>query len=200
MATDIEYMVRAIRLARKGLYTAHPNPRVGCVIVNNGDIVGEGFHEKAGGPHAEIVALKQAKKQSQGAVVYVTLEPCCHKGKTGPCTDALIKAGVSKVVIGAVDPNPKVAGGGMEALKAAGIEVTQGVLEAQAEALNPGFNMRMRHKRPFIRCKLAMSLDGRTAMESGESKWISGEHARRDVHHLRGQSDAIISGISTVLT
>ncbi len=199
MNNDIKYMAQALKLAEQGLTTCHPNPRVGCVIVSEGEVVGEGWHEKAGGPHAEIVALKQAKKKAANSTVYVTLEPCCFKGKTGPCTQALIKAGVSKVVIAAIDPNPKVSGKGVEALKAAGLEVVQGVLTADAEALNPGFNLRMKEGRPFIRAKLAMSLDGRTAMASGESKWITGESARADVHRFRARSGAIISGIGTVL-
>jgi len=181
MKSDSEYMAQALKLAEKGMFTCHPNPRVGCVIVADGEVVGEGWHEKTGGPHAEIMALKQAKKQASGAVAYVTMEPCCHKGKTGPCTEALIKAGVSKVVMAMQDPNPEVAGKGVDDLRGAGIEVETGVLEAGARALNPGFIMRMLKGRPYIRSKLAMSLDGRTAMASGESKWITGEEARRDV-------------------
>ena len=200
MKSDSEYMSQAIKLAENGMHTCHPNPRVGCVIVNNDEVVGEGWHEKAGGPHAEIVALKQAKKQAQGATVYITLEPCCHKGKTGPCTEALIKAGVSKVIVAMEDPNPDVAGRGLKMLRDAGIETEKGVLEADARALNPGFIMRMENRRPFIRCKLAMSMDGRTAMASGESKWITGEEARHDVQHLRARSSAIITGIGTILS
>lgn len=199
MKTDAEYMALAIQLARKGLYTCHPNPRVGCVIVNNGDIVGQGWHEKAGAAHAEVAALRQAKKLAQDATVYVSLEPCCHQGRTAACTEALIKAGVKRVVVGAIDPNPDVKGQGVAALKSAGIEVIQGVLEDDARELNPGFNSRMQKGRPFVRCKLAMSLDGKTAMASGESKWITGEQSRADVHRLRARSSAIISGIGTIL-
>jgi len=198
MKSDNEYMVQALQLAEKGMFTCHPNPRVGCVIVAN-DVVGEGWHEKTGGPHAEIVALKQAGKRAKGATVYVTLEPCCHKGKTGPCTKALINAGVSRVVIAMQDPNPEVAGQGITELREAGIEVETGVLEADARALNPGFIMRMSKGRPYVRSKLAMSLDGRTAMASGESKWITGEEARRDVQFLRACSSAIVTGIGTIL-
>jgi diaminohydroxyphosphoribosylaminopyrimidine deaminase/5-amino-6-(5-phosphoribosylamino)uracil reductase len=199
MADHNQYMTQALRLAEKGMYTCHPNPRVGCVIVKDGEVVGEGWHEKAGGPHAEIVALKQAKKNARDATLYVTLEPCCHKGKTGPCTEAIIKAGVRCVVIAMHDPNPEVSGKGVDQLKHAGIEVIEGVLDEQAAALNPGFIMRMSHGRPFVRCKLAMSMDGRTAMASGESQWITGPEAREDVHRLRARSSAIISGIATIL-
>ncbi len=200
MKSDSEYMAQALTLAEKGVYTCHPNPRVGCVIVANGEVVGEGWHEKTGGAHAEIMALKQANEKSSAAVVYVTLEPCCHKGKTGPCTQALIKAGVAKVIIAMQDPNPEVAGQGVNELREAGIEVETGLLEADSRALNPGFIMRMLKGRPYIRSKLAMSLDGRTAMASGESQWITGEEARRDVQFLRARSSAIITGIGTVLS
>lgn len=200
MKSDSEYMVQALQLAEKGMFTCHPNPRVGCIIVANDEVVGEGWHAKTGGPHAEIVALKNAEKRAQGATVYVTLEPCCHKGKTGPCTKALISAGVSRVVIAMQDPNPEVAGQGIHELREAGIEVETGILEAEARALNPGFIMRMSKGRPYIRSKLAMSLDGRTAMASGESKWITGEEARRDVQLLRARSSAIVTGIGTILT
>jgi len=199
MSADIEYMARAIALAKNGLTTCHPNPRVGCVVVKEKKIIAEAWHEKAGSAHAEVNALKIAKNEAVDSTVYVSLEPCCHKGKTGPCTEALIKAKVKKVIIAAIDPNSQVSGKGIEALKAAGIEVEQGLLSTDAEALNPGFNMRMRHGRPFIRSKLAMSLDGRTAMASGESKWITGDEARLDVHRYRARSSAIISGIGTVL-
>ncbi len=200
MKSDSEYMAQALKLAEKGMFTCHPNPRVGCVIVVDGEVVGEGWHEKAGGPHAEIMALRNAKKQATGAVVYITMEPCCHKGKTGPCTEALIKAGVSKVIMAMQDPNPEVAGKGVDDLRGAGIEVETGLLEADARALNPGFIMRMLKGRPYIRSKLAMSLDGRTAMASGESKWITGEEARRDVQFLRARSSAIVTGIGTILS
>lgn len=189
----------ALRLAAKGMYTTDPNPRVGCVIIKNGEIIGQGWHQRAGAPHAEINALQQAGNEAQGATVYVTLEPCSHFGKTPPCADALVKAKVSRVVAAMQDPNPLVAGKGLQVLANAGIETQNGVLQAQAEALNPGFIKRMRDKRPFVRCKLAMSLDGRTAMASGESKWITGEDARRDVHKLRARSSAILTGINTVL-
>ncbi|MDH5447135.1 MAG: bifunctional diaminohydroxyphosphoribosylaminopyrimidine deaminase/5-amino-6-(5-phosphoribosylamino)uracil reductase RibD [Gammaproteobacteria bacterium] len=197
--SDYEYMARALHLAKKGLNTAHPNPRVGCVIVNNNEIVGEGWHEYTGGPHAEVNALGQAGEQAEGATVYVTLEPCCHEGKTPPCTEALKKAGVAKVVAAMVDPHSRVAGNGLKELEAAGIETASGLLEAQAEALNPGFIKRMRFGRPYVRLKLAMSLDGRTAMASGESKWITSEAARLDVQRLRARSTAILTGVGTVL-
>jgi diaminohydroxyphosphoribosylaminopyrimidine deaminase/5-amino-6-(5-phosphoribosylamino)uracil reductase len=196
---DSEMMRRALCLAERGLYTTDPNPRVGCVLVRAGEIVGEGWHAVAGGPHAEIVALQQAGEQARGATAYVTLEPCCHHGKTPPCSEALIAAGVARVVAAMEDPNPLVAGQGLAQLRAAGIATATGLLAAQAEALNPGFVQRMRIGRPFIRCKLAMSLDGRTAMASGESQWITGPAAREDVHRLRARSSAIMSGIGTVL-
>lgn len=196
---DHRFMAHALQLAERGLYTTSPNPRVGCVLVQGGEIVGEGWHEFAGGPHAEVNALRMAGERAYGATAYVTLEPCCHHGRTPPCSDALIAAGVSRVVVAMEDPNPQVAGKGLEQLRHAGIEVASGVLTAQAEALNPGFVMRMREGRPFIRSKLAMSLDGRTAMASGESKWITGPAAREDVQRLRARSSAIITGIGTVL-
>ncbi len=192
-------MARAIRLARKGLYTTHPNPRVGCVLVRDGRIVGEGWHRRAGEPHAERNALAQAGADARGATAYVTLEPCCHQGRTPPCTMGLIEAGVKRVVVAMQDPNPLVAGDGMTLLRQAGIEVTLGVLQTEAEALNPGFIRRMTAGRPWVRCKLAMSLDGRTAMASGESKWITGEASRLDVQRLRARSDAIVTGIGTLL-
>ena len=198
-SADISYMSRALQLAERGLYTTDPNPRVGCVLVKDGKVVGEGWHAVAGGPHAEVVALQQAGEAARGATAYVTLEPCCHHGKTPPCSEALIQAGVVRVVAAMEDPNPRVAGEGMKQLQQAGIEAVSGLLQAQAEALNPGFVQRMRIGRPFVRSKLAMSVDGRTAMASGESKWITGEAARRDVQHLRARSSAIMSGIGTVL-
>jgi len=197
--SDYRYMSRALQLAERGLYTTAPNPRVGCVLVKDNQIVGEGWHAIAGGPHAEIVALEQAGEAAYGATAYVTLEPCCHHGKTPPCSDALIAAGVVRVVAAMVDPNPQVAGEGLRQLQQAGIETAAGLLATQAEALNPGFVQRMRIGRPFVRSKLAMSVDGRTAMASGESKWITGEAARRDVQHMRARSCAIMSGIGTVL-
>jgi diaminohydroxyphosphoribosylaminopyrimidine deaminase/5-amino-6-(5-phosphoribosylamino)uracil reductase len=193
------FMARAIELAAYGLYTTDPNPRVGCVIVKDNEIVGEGWHQRAGGPHAEIAALENARGNVNGATVYVTLEPCCHHGRTPPCVDALIGAGVARVVIAGLDPNPLVAGKGVERLAQAGIDVEQGVLQEQAEQLNPGFSKRMRQQLPFVRCKVAMSLDGRTAMASGESQWITGPDARKDVQHWRARSSAIMTGIGTVL-
>ena len=193
------WMAKAIQLAQKGLYTTHPNPRVGCVLVKDQTIIGQGFHLKAGEGHAEVNALADAKHDVAGATAYVTLEPCSHHGKTPPCADALIKAGVARVVYGMQDPNPEVSGRGVAKIKKAGIEVIGPVLEAECEALNPGFVKRMREGLPFIRVKLAMSLDGRTAMESGESQWITGPEARLDVQRLRAQSDAIVTGIGSVL-
>ncbi|MBL4711169.1 MAG: bifunctional diaminohydroxyphosphoribosylaminopyrimidine deaminase/5-amino-6-(5-phosphoribosylamino)uracil reductase RibD [Gammaproteobacteria bacterium] len=200
MTSSIEYMQHAIRLAKKGLYTTDPNPAVGCVVVKHNEIVGEGWHQVAGQAHAEVLALKQAGLAAQGAIVFVTLEPCCHTGKTPPCADALINAGVKKVVIAMKDPNPLVAGKGLKKLQDAGIVVETGLLETQARALNPGFIKRMEQGRPYVRIKLAMSLDGRTAMASGESKWISSEASRFDVQRLRAASSAILTGIETVLT
>lgn len=208
--TDHQYMARALQLAAQGLYTTHPNPRVGCVIVRGGEntgytgcisseIVGEGWHVRAGEPHAEIHALAQAGTRARGATAYVTLEPCCHHGRTPPCADALIEAGVTRLVTAMIDPNPNVAGQGLARLAAAGIVIESGVLQAQAEALNSGFIMRMREHCPFVRCKLAMSVDGRTAMASGESKWITSDAAREDVQRLRASSAAILTGIGTVL-
>ncbi|WP_321528683.1 bifunctional diaminohydroxyphosphoribosylaminopyrimidine deaminase/5-amino-6-(5-phosphoribosylamino)uracil reductase RibD [Sedimenticola selenatireducens] len=196
---DFSFMARAIRLAEQGIYTTHPNPRVGCVLVREGEIVGEGFHRRAGEPHAERNALAEAGERARGATAYVTLEPCCHHGRTPPCSDGLIEAGVTRVVVAMTDPNPRVAGQGIAQLEAAGIRVDQGVMTDQAMALNPGFIARMSRGRPFVRCKLAMSLDGRTAMASGESKWITGAEARKDVQRLRARSDAIVTGIGTVL-
>ena len=199
MISSVEYMQHAIRLAKKSLYTTDPNPNVGCVIVKQGEIVGEGWHQKAGEAHAEINALKQAAGKAKDATVFVTLEPCSHTGKTPPCAQALIDAGVKKVIAAMTDPNPLVAGSGLKKLRAAGIETEHGLLESQARALNPGFIKRMETGRPYVRVKLAMSLDGRTAMASGESKWISGEASRNDVQRLRAESSAILTGIDTVL-
>ncbi|WP_020561610.1 bifunctional diaminohydroxyphosphoribosylaminopyrimidine deaminase/5-amino-6-(5-phosphoribosylamino)uracil reductase RibD [Methylosarcina fibrata] len=195
---DAFYMARAVRLAKKGLYTTDPNPRVGCVLVRNGTVIGEGWHQKAGGDHAEIDALNNAQ-DARGATAYVTLEPCSHHGKTPPCSLALIKAGVNRVVAAMEDPNPLVAGSGLRQLREAGVEVVCGILQSEAEALNPGFIKRMKEKRPLVRSKLAMSLDGRTAVASGESKWITSTAARNDVHRLRAKSSAILTGIDTVL-
>lgn len=198
--SDIEYMQLAIRLAERGLYTTDPNPRVGCVLVKDGQIIGEGWHQRAGEPHAEIVALAQAGNHATGSTVYVTLEPCSHTGKTPPCADALIDAGVSKVVVAMVDPNPLVAGNGLRRLNENGITTESGLLENQAKALNPGFIKRMEKNLPYVRVKMAMSLDGRTAMASGESQWITGQAARRDVQFLRARSSVILTGIDTVLS
>jgi diaminohydroxyphosphoribosylaminopyrimidine deaminase/5-amino-6-(5-phosphoribosylamino)uracil reductase len=197
--SDHYYMARALQLAERGLWTTQPNPRVGCVIVRDGEIVGEGWHEVAGEPHAEIHALRKAKEKAAGATCYVSLEPCCHYGRTPPCTDALIKAGIARVVIAMTDPNPLVSSKGLEQLSKAGIAVTTSILSNEVEQLNPGFFMRMRHNRPYIRCKMAMSLDGRTAMASGESHWITSKEARRDVQGLRARSSAIMTGAGTVL-
>lgn len=198
-ADDHRYMARALQLARRGLYTTDPNPRVGCVLVRDGEVVGEGWHRRAGEPHAEIHALRAAGERARGATVYVTLEPCAHHGRTPPCSEALVEAGVARVVAAMRDPNPQVAGKGLQRLEAAGIGTETGVLEAEAAALNPGFIRRMQRGRPWVRCKLAMSLDGRTAMRSGESRWITGDAARADVHRLRARSSAIVTGAGTVL-
>jgi diaminohydroxyphosphoribosylaminopyrimidine deaminase/5-amino-6-(5-phosphoribosylamino)uracil reductase len=196
---DLAYMARAIHLAGRGLYTTDPNPRVGCVRVRDGEIVGEGCHRRAGEPHAERLAIVDAGERARGATAYVTLEPCCHHGRTPPCTDALLEAGVARVVVGMADPNPLVNGRGLERMRAAGVAVRTGVLEDDAHTLNPGFEKRMRTGLPFVRLKLAASLDGRTAMPDGESKWITSEAARRDVQRLRARSSAIVTGIGTVL-
>ncbi|MEE3923353.1 bifunctional diaminohydroxyphosphoribosylaminopyrimidine deaminase/5-amino-6-(5-phosphoribosylamino)uracil reductase RibD [Pseudomonas viridiflava] len=198
-ALDVHYMARALELARKGLYSTHPNPRVGCVIVREGQIVGEGWHALAGEPHAEVHALRQAGEQARGATAYVTLEPCSHHGRTPPCADALVNAGVTRVVASMQDPNPEVAGRGLLRLMTAGIAVQCGVLEAEARALNKGFIKRMETGQPYVRVKLAMSLDGRTAMASGESQWITGPEARSAVQRLRAQSSVVLSGADTVL-
>ncbi len=196
---DHRYMARALQLARRGLYTTQPNPRVGCVIVRDGQIVGEGWHERAGAPHAEVNALRMAGEAARGADVYVTLEPCSHYGRTPPCANALVQADVARVIAAMVDPNPLVAGKGLQILQQAGITTASGLLESEARALNPCFISRMERNRPYIRVKMAMSLDGRTAMASGESVWITGEAARRDVQFLRAQAGAILTGIGTVL-
>lgn len=199
LTDDFSHMASAVRLAERGLFTTDPNPRVGCVLVRDGEVIGEGWHQRAGEAHAEIHALHAAGDKAKAATAYITLEPCCHQGRTPPCSEALIKAGVARVVVAMEDPNPLVAGQGIAQLRVAGIDVSVGVLQAQAEALNPGFIQRMRRGRPFVRAKLAMSLDGRTAMASGESQWITGDDARRDVHRLRARSAAILTGIDTVL-
>ncbi|MBA3731337.1 MAG: bifunctional diaminohydroxyphosphoribosylaminopyrimidine deaminase/5-amino-6-(5-phosphoribosylamino)uracil reductase RibD [Gammaproteobacteria bacterium] len=191
-------MARALRLADCGLYSARPNPRVGCVLVNEGRIVGEGFHARTGEAHAEINALRQAGSAAAGATAYVSLEPCCHHGRTPPCVQALIDAGIERVVAAMPDPNPCVAGQGLIALQAAGILTDCGVMASEARRLNRGFHSRMRRGRPWVRVKSAMSLDGRTAMASGESRWISGDAARRDVQYLRARSCASLSGGGTL--
>lgn len=198
-ADDHRHMARALQLAAKGLYTTAPNPRVGCVIVRDGAVVGEGWHERAGQAHAEVLALEQAGGKARGASAYITLEPCAHSGRTAPCTEALIEAGIARVVCAMQDPNPLVDGGGIERLGAAGVEVQTGLLAGEAEALNPGFCSRMRRGRPYVRVKMAASLDGRTALNSGESQWITGESARLDVQRWRARSSAIMTGIGTVL-
>lgn len=197
--SDIVYMQRALGLARRGLYTTDPNPRVGCVLVKDEKIIGEGWHQRAGDLHAEVLALQQAGDRAKDATVYVTLEPCCHTGKTPPCTEALINAGVSRVVAAMQDPNPAVAGKGLERLRKKGIVTDCGVLEYESKKLNPGFIKRMETGLPFVRIKMAMSLDGRTAMQTGESQWISSEAARKDVQRLRARSSAILTSINTVL-
>ncbi|QIK39118.1 bifunctional diaminohydroxyphosphoribosylaminopyrimidine deaminase/5-amino-6-(5-phosphoribosylamino)uracil reductase RibD [Caldichromatium japonicum] len=192
-------MARAIRLAERGRYTTDPNPRVGCVLVREGMIVGEGWHQRAGGPHAEILALAAAGEQARGATAYVTLEPCAHHGRTPPCTQALIAAQVGRVVCAMIDPDPRVAGRGIAELRQAGIAVEVGCLETEARALNPGFIKRHTQGRPYVRCKLAASLDGRTALATGESRWISSASSRRDVQRWRAASSAIVTGVGTVL-
>ena len=196
---DQYYMQMAFDLATQGRFTTSPNPSVGCVLVNNNEIVGKGFHFKAGQPHAEVMALAEAGHKARGATAYVTLEPCSHYGRTPPCAKGLIEAGVSKVIAAMLDPNPMVAGKGMKLLADAGIEVAHGLLQQQGENLNKGFLHRMRTAKPFVQLKLAMSLDGRTAMANGESKWITGCQSRSDVQLLRSQSCAILSTSATVL-
>lgn len=192
-------MARALRLAAKGLHTTSPNPRVGCVIVKRGQIIGEGWHERAGQSHAEVIALQAAGANAKGATAYVTLEPCSHFGKTPPCADALIGAGINRVVAAMTDPNPLVSGRGLEKLRAASVEVDVGILADQARELNIGFVSRMERGRPWVRTKLAASLDGKTALMNGASQWITGEDARRDGHRWRARSCAMLTGIGTVL-
>jgi diaminohydroxyphosphoribosylaminopyrimidine deaminase / 5-amino-6-(5-phosphoribosylamino)uracil reductase len=198
-STDHVLMAQALRLAERGQYTTRPNPMVGCVIAQGETVVGEGWHQRKGEPHAEILALQAAGEQAKGATAYVTLEPCAHTGSTGPCAQALIEAGVARVVAAMRDPFPQVNGAGFDALRAAGIHTEFGLMEAQARELNNGFIARMERGRPWLRVKLATSLDGRTATESGESKWISGEASRRDVHRWRARSGALLTGAGTVL-
>ncbi len=198
-AVDFEFMAHAFRLAERGLYTTMPNPRVGCVLVKDGQVIAEGWHVRAGEAHAEVNALRSAGEHVRGATAYVSLEPCSHTGKTGPCSQALIDAGIARLVYGMEDPNPLVSGNGIAMIRAAGIQVDGPVLEDDARALNPGFIRRMERKLPYVRCKMAMSIDGRTAMASGESKWITGPKARADVQRLRARSCAIISGVDSIL-
>src|SRR6478735_8887833 len=198
-STDHALMTRALRLAERAAFTARPNPMVGCVIAHGDEVVGEGWHQRKGGPHAEVFALQAAGERAKGATAYVTLEPCAHVGSTGPCADALIAAGVARVVAAMRDPFPQVDGAGFEKLRAAGIVVESGLMEAQARELNRGFLSRIERGRPWLRVKLAMSLDGRTALANGESKWISGEASRRDVQQWRARSGALLTGAGTVL-
>lgn len=195
---DRDCMASAIELARRGQHTTRPNPGVGCVIVRDGGVVGKGWHREAGGPHAEIEALADAGAEARGGTAYVTLEPCAHHGRTPPCAAALADAGVAEVVIAALDPNPAVNGDGVRRLEAAGIRCRTGLLAAEAEALNPGFLSRMRRGRPWVRVKLAQSLDGRIALADGESRWITGEAARADVQQWRARASAIMTGIGTL--
>src|SRR5574337_1466982 len=190
-------MARALRLAERGLFTTQPNPRVGCVIARDGEILGEGWHQRAGEPHAEVFALRAASERVRGATTYVTLEPCSHHGRTPPCADALIEAGIARVVFASEDPNPNVAGAGIRRMREAGIVVEQGLMREAARELNRGFFSRFERGRPWLRVKLAMSLDGRTALANGESKWITGEAARADVQRWRAQSGAILTGAGT---
>jgi len=198
-AIDHAYMAKALVLAKKGVFTTSPNPRVGCVIVKNNAIVGEGFHEKAGEPHAEVFALRMAGEQAEGATAYVTLEPCSHYGRTPPCAKALIAAKVSRVVVAMQDPFPEVAGRGLAMLQEAGIEVVCGVMEAEARQLNRGFLSRVERGRPFVTAKMAASLDGKTALANGVSQWITSPDARSDVQRSRAEHCAILSGSGTVL-
>ena len=192
-------MAQALRLAERGLYTTSPNPRVGCVVVRGDAVVGEGWHVRAGEAHAEVHALRAAGDAARGATAYVTLEPCSHHGRTPPCTDALIQAGVARVVVAAQDPNPQVAGRGLKKLRAAGISVECGLMESAARELNIGFFARMTRGTPWLRSKIAMSLDGRTALANGTSQWITDAAARRDGHHWRARSCAVLTSIGTVL-
>ena len=198
-AADHSHMARALQLAERGLCTTDPNPRVGCVLAQGDRVVGEGWHRRAGEPHAEVLALRAAGAEARGATAYVSLEPCSHHGRTPPCADALLAAGVARVVAAVADPNPLVAGCGLERLRQAGVSVAEGLLAGQARALNAGFIRRVAGGRPLVRVKLAASLDGRTAMASGESRWITGAPARRDVHRLRARSSAVLTGVGTVL-
>lgn len=203
-ASDYQHMSRALQLAQRGLYSTDPNPRVGCVIVKDDVVLSEGWHQKSGQAHAEIEALNNAKENNTaehiaGATCYVTLEPCVHQGRTVACSSSLIHAGIKKVVVATIDPNPLVSGKGLRQLKQAGIETASGLMATQATQLNPGFEMRMRQGRPLVKCKLAMSLDGKTALSNGDSKWISSDASRLDVQELRARSSAIMTGVGTVI-
>jgi diaminohydroxyphosphoribosylaminopyrimidine deaminase/5-amino-6-(5-phosphoribosylamino)uracil reductase len=195
---DRRHMARALELAERGLYTTTPNPRVGCVLVKNGEVIGEGWHERAGAAHAEVNALAAAGAAARGAIAYVSLEPCVHQGRTGPCTAALAEAGVARVVAAMRDPNPQVAGKGLGALQRAGIEAIAGLMEDEARELNIGFVSRMTRGRPWVRLKVAASLDGKTALNNGRSQWITGPEARRDGHHWRARACAVLTGGGTV--
>jgi diaminohydroxyphosphoribosylaminopyrimidine deaminase / 5-amino-6-(5-phosphoribosylamino)uracil reductase len=198
-AQDSVWMAQALRLAEQGLTSTSPNPRVGCVLVKDEKVIGSGWHQRAGEPHAEVYALREAGAAARGATAYVTLEPCAHQGKTPPCADALIAAGVARVAIAVQDPNPLVAGKGIAKLRAAGIQVECGLMEAAARELNVGFFARMTRGTPWLRSKIAMSLDGRTALANGVSQWITGDAARQDVQHWRARSCAVLTGINTIL-
>lgn len=198
-AQDSVWMAQALRLAERGLYGTSPNPRVGCVLVRDGDVVGTGWHRRAGEPHAEVHALREAGEAARGATAYVTLEPCSHHGRTPPCAEALVEARVARVVVAAQDPNPQVAGEGIARLRAAGIAVESGLMETAARELNAGFFARMTRGMPWVRSKIAMSLDGRTALGNGKSQWITGDAARQDVQRWRARSCAVLTGINTVL-
>ncbi|WP_416191286.1 bifunctional diaminohydroxyphosphoribosylaminopyrimidine deaminase/5-amino-6-(5-phosphoribosylamino)uracil reductase RibD [Neisseria sp. CCUG12390] len=197
--TDTLMMQNALALARLGRFSTSPNPRVGCVIAHGGQIVGQGYHVKAGEPHAEVHALRQAGNMAKGATAYVTLEPCSHYGRTPPCAKALIESGVTRVVAAMTDPNPLVAGKGLAMLAEAGIQTQSGLLEQEARELNRGFLSRIERKRPYVRLKCATSLDGKTALSDGQSQWITGEAARNDVQQMRAESCAVLTGIGTVL-
>lgn len=199
MMADSLWMAEALKLAELGLYSTSPNPRVGCVLVKDEKIVGSGWHKKAGEPHAEVYALQEAGELARGATAYVTLEPCSHHGRTPPCADALVASGVARVVVAMTDPNPQVAGNGIARLRDAGIKVECGLMEAAARKLNAGFVARMERGIPLVRCKIGMSLDGRTALENGVSQWITGPEARLDVQRWRACSCAVLTGINTVL-
>jgi len=196
---EIEYMYRTIELAKNGIHTCKPNPRVGCVIVKDEKIIGEGWHKKTGGDHAEIMALKNCEVNPEGSVVFISLEPCTHKGRTAPCIEALIDAKVSKVIFSSLDPNPKVSGKSIDILSAASIEVSHGLLEEESSELNIGFFQRMKRNRPFIRSKVGSSLDGKIALSNGESKWITSAESREDVQNLRARSCAMMTSNQTVL-